>query len=67
MTNPYNVNQRYSDQYAMLAKQPVAPSEDGEYTLKLKVENGIVSAYWEKEETANNLVGSAIVGTAIAG
>ena len=46
---------------------PSPPSEDGDYTLKASVENGDVIYTWIKETVANNLTGTAVVGTATAG
>lgn len=41
--------------------------EDGDYTLKASVQNGEITYTWIKEAVANNLAGTAVVGTAIAG
>lgn len=46
---------------------PAPPTEDGDYTLKATVENGEITYTWIKETVANNLTGTAVVGTATAG
>lgn len=46
---------------------PAPPMVNGDYTLKATVENGEITYTWIKETVANNLTGTAVVGTATAG
>ena len=64
----YNANSIPDYYETVLDLMPNCNESEGEYILKCTVDSaGVRTYFWENVPVANNLVGSAIVGTAIAG